>query len=216
MSRTIRQLNNAVKVKNAIFLALSRAEQRVVIAQDVLSQLGTRIIAESGTYLESSDLDESAENGTAQVQKEFEKVESCTACAIGSMLLCGVDRANAVTVKQLGIFGGGEVSGDGAKRYLRRFFSNLQLCMIESAFENSDFGTRYPQVGYGHAKVELAVTFGNNVNTLTELVNQPVAYENEVSEDENRLRFIMQNIVANGGTFRPEKLPTIQITTPGF
>lgn len=216
MSKAIDQLNQNTKLKNAAFLALKPAQRRIQIARDVIAQIGGRITARAGTYFDTRDLRNINISDEAQAQTVFKKITSCTVCAIGSLFLCGVDRANAVTVGQIEL-GGGSVDGSDAKRYLRKFFSIRQLALIETAFETAFEKTYIGPSRFQYSdEAEAATKFGRTADELTDSFNNAVSYMDEIEADDNRMRLIMQNIIANNGTFRPSKLPSLQIVTPGF
>ena len=206
-SQTNRQ--EQIRRANAAFEKLSPSDKRVAIARDVLAQLDAgRITAKTGVYIRSFDLvnliDESAKD--VQLQSLLSAVEECNVCALGSMFICGVNIANNLPVKRVTTYGS-EVSGSDAKKYLRRFFTNGQLGLIESAFETGDMLSNYSRVPKrDYALLRAAIRFG-------ELFD--VEDENWM-RDELRLRAIMENIIVNDGTFRPDIQPRRRWVTEGF
>jgi hypothetical protein len=206
-SQTNRQ--EQVRRANAAFEKLSPSDKRVAIARDVLAQLDAgRITAEAGVYVRSFDLvnliEESAKD--AQLQNLLPEVEECNVCALGSMFICGVNIANKLPVKGLTTFEE-EVSGSDAKKYLRRFFTNGQLGLIESAFETGDMLDNYSRVSQHDANLlRAAILFG-------QLFDLEDDYQ---TGDELRLRAIMENIIVNKGTFRPDIQPRKRWVTEGF
>lgn len=205
-SQTNRQ--DQIRRANAAFDKLSPSEKRVAIARDVLTQLDAgRITAESGVYVRSFELvnliDESAKD--VQLQSLLPAVDECNVCALGSMFICGVNIANKLPVKGVTTYGE-EVSGRDAKKYLRRFFTNGQLGLIESAFETTDMLSNYSRVSKrDNDLVGTAIRFGR----LFDLEDYDL-------QDEIRLRAIMENIIVNNGTFKPEVRPTKRWVTEGF
>lgn len=100
---------NMVNLSNEQFKNLSNKEKRVAIAKDVLSQLDLkRIKAESGTYLVTED-------------------DRCTCCALGSLVVA------SCSLKDKSIHN--MESFDDCKDHLKKYFSTMQLNLIESAFE---------------------------------------------------------------------------------
>lgn len=90
------------------------------------------------------------------------------------------------------------VEGSAAIKYLRRFFDRNQLKLIEAAFEgwgDVDF--------YGSPKAR-------------EFYDAVVEDEDKDVVANERLRLIMENIIANKGTFVPDILPQRVYVTPGF
>jgi hypothetical protein len=184
--------------RNKAFGKLSPARQRMAIARDVLAQLATgKIVAESGTYFDS--LTFKVRGAGTQLQKSLQQMESCDVCAIGSLFVCGVLKANALTAGEAGV--SGDYIGSGIMTsYLSRFFTREQLGLIESAFETD--------TGYAESPSSLsardAVRFGNHVNDLADQLNAD-------NYDEIKLQLIMQNIIKNKGTFVPTQLPKLTI-----
>lgn len=186
MSKAIAALNRQIAADNRAFARMTPAQKRVTIARDVLSQLqARRITAESGTYLRTKNRvvvkkkDEGDDLG-----KLTRQIKTCNACAVGSLFLCAVERADKLKL--------GSADDDAAMarrgplessfndldldlhRYLGKFFSAEQLAAIEGAFENGSVG--------GAACRMLEV----------------------VEDDGDRLRLIMENISRNRGRFDPE------------
>lgn len=87
------------------------------------------------------------------------------------------------------------IGGSDTYKYLEDFFSTEQLEEIESAFERSNM-----------CNINDGILASNFVFNIT-----------EASE---RMRLIMENIIANKGTFKPSRLPSYKginkWVTPGF
>lgn len=161
----------------------TKAEMRVRIAKDVIAQLkAKRIKAVAGTYgtvrftaKQEARLYDSAEPVDV---KETLSGKRCEACALGSMFIVAVDRHNDLRLP-------GEnlacvLDRDDECDYLSRFFSREQLDMVESAFEMDTLGDSNPSD-------EVCLSFAH------------------LNRAHDRMIAIMQNIVANGGKFRPPK-----------
>jgi hypothetical protein len=204
MKQTIAQRNAETKKQNALFMKLPKARKRVAIARDVLAQLGTKIVAIKGTYLLAPAL---RANASDQLQGHLQKLIQCRACALGAMFVCGVQRANDLTVREARLVGGGiggwDTTNSSANVYLRRFFSREQLTLIETAYEGQKIGF----VTVPHKDIKLAEEFYSEVNDLN---------SGGEGSDAFRLRMIMENIIANKGTFKPEILPESKVVTPGY
>lgn len=115
------------------FEELTKAEQRVVIAKDLIARLkAKKFTALSGTYLMAQDvLDD--EDGNAQV-RDVLKGQECRGCQIGGMFLCAIDRYDRLKVRDVG--DSGIEDNDGAfRKYLSRWFSADTLTEVEEAFE---------------------------------------------------------------------------------
>lgn len=213
-----------VKRNNDIFKHLKKSDKRISIALDVINQLRVgRIKAEEGTYvqMESSEFDFSGKKGTdlVEMQDVLLKTESCTACALGSIFLCTVERFNNYEMKVESIaFNENDrhwslqekskepkyvieenknIDYYSFSNYLTKFFTEQHLSDIENAFEerrighNNNVVTNYDSIKF--------------FKTLNEYycVNDVV-----IEADERaalKMRLIMENLVANKGTFNPLK-----------
>ena len=87
------------------FDKLTRMEQRVVIAKDLLLRLKARkFVPTQGEYLQAANLRDqrrmnAAEN--SQVRQALEGIR-CKGCEIGGLFLCAVDRHNKLTIGDIG------------------------------------------------------------------------------------------------------------------
>lgn len=160
-----------IRLRNQKFANLPDHKKRVVIAKDVLKTLASskKVVPKAGMYL----------NGicTASEAKEAyegtSSAETCSACALGTMMVCGIGsgllRTHSLPFNRY----------SGLDQLLRRGgFTRDQLDSIETAFEanNPHF---YPDTRYPAAKA-----FGKRYKT-----------------DRGRLKGIMQNIIKNNGWF---------------
>jgi hypothetical protein len=128
---------------------------------------------------------------------------SCSVCALGGIFACAVARLDELNVDEfLG------VTRRGMHEYLGEFFSSRQLDLIETAFEAERFGSCKhgdPETGetIDEDEDEAALAFCDDINFATgveddegnEILNRDYAAD--------RMRRIMENIIANGGEFRP-------------
>ncbi len=165
-----------------------KAEARVAIAEDVLETLlfGRMKVQSSHGYFQVDD----AARGV--VEDSFETVAltmktrgrtMCTVCAIGAACVSAVSLYNKAPAAEK-VHRGEIKPSKGMRTVLGHFFTRKQLDLIECAFEmkytydigGSSWDARYE-----------AHTFG-----------QGYRYN-----DRERLEAIMQNIIDNGGTFRP-------------
>lgn len=194
-----------IAASNVAFRKLGKRAQRVAIAEDVLAQLATgKIQAQSGCYIDTVFKDKL--NGDEQLQSALlqNQVESCQVCGLGSLLVSTIRLANKVTFGQLS--GSGKSirlgsNGSTVREHLSPFFSAKQLNEIEQAFERWYPGRDDDQCGY--AGTGEAGNFARTIRSLSV-----------------RLRLIMENIVANNGTFKHKIRPVAQqvpvYSTPGF
>ena len=165
------------------FTRLSKTEQRVAIAKDVLKQLeAKKIVATSGCYVSLEDHDPDLEvHLDDQLSELFPKAGLCGVCALGSLFVSMVTKLNACTAKEVDFC---SVNGDIALRgspykYLTQLFDIDALHEIENAFEGwNDWS--YEVEDYDGERQTFNLIPG---------------------DDDERLRVIMQNIVGNSGDF---------------
>lgn len=180
MSKTLTNKQRALATmarKQRAFKKLTAAQKRVAIARDVIAQLDLkRFKAEKMTYvwmnrsIPYTAADEQLCDRTAG--------EKCTVCALGALFIAGVERADKVTVGQVG-YGNTPYSFG----YLTKFFSEKQLTTVERAFECwRDDPVDPNRSGYDS--------------------DSPLAKLNS----NDRMRVIMSNIVKNKGRFVAEQL----------
>lgn len=151
-------------------------KQRVAIAEDVLLRLkASKLKAGKGSYLLDEDWPDLDQ--TSDARPVIDVIEAaCQVCARGAMLLSQVRLFNCLTV--------GEVRSSSIgimnRKHLQPIFGDDQINLIESAFEMDDF------------------TWGDNNDA-----DGAIGFGERYDEPEERLAAIMNNIVANGGDFRP-------------
>jgi hypothetical protein len=224
----------AIARENRLFEKLSPADKRVQIARDVLSQIELKkFIPESGVWLGSGDSGGSELFSMKDVEKDAElrdvinKTEVCTGCALGGIFMCAIKRVDDLkigqlaavkeakhNVKQYGYDLEDALTHDMGPdlvdilKYMKRFFTENQLELIELAFEIGSGGISSD----GSAAHESARSF---------LVVDEDRYHDDESEgiinnDSDRLRLIMENIIVNKGTFMPAQKPVAHYVTKGY
>ncbi len=199
IKKIVKRHNRFTARQNAAFDAMTKPEKRVRIAQDVLDQIRTsRIIPTSGIYLtnmigkgdspgaSNSVLYVSPQEVDKEISEVFAKMKSCNACALGSVFVCAVDRADKLKLKDL--YGEDELkSSDQMEKidisekadqsemheYLKKFFSLDQLEAIEAAFECDESDSKFNSYDY-----------------------------NNIDDDTLRLERVMKNIIRHKGTFK--------------
>jgi len=176
---------------NEQFKKATKAQKRVMIAQDVLAQLKTkRYVAESGCWVQPnyySDWKQLSDKDSVQELFAAKKIESCNVCALGGLFMSCTNFNNNTLLEDLY-----DVSGDlgnlideeeQLSNKLNKIFSTNQLKLIEMYFEaNGGFFREDDEDD------RIGVFYNKN------------------SSDKKRLQLIMENIVENGGTFVPAKL----------
>lgn len=187
-ARTLATIRKRIEKNNAAFLKLTKAQQRVQIAKDVLEQLAIKKIVATSTYFELSavklnnQLDDAAEEGIDL--SEVTSQVKCNVCGIGSLFVAALERTDNFKAKKLV---GTDTYGDekGVEvRYLKKWFDEEQLNEVEDYFElfraNCD-------------------VHGNRSDPRSP---SPIRRQKYASK---RLRMIMENIISNNGRFDPDK-----------
>lgn len=169
-----------------------------MIAKDVLAQIKTkRYFAESGCWVEANINADCKRNlkDEDSVQKLFaeKKIESCNVCALGGLFMSCTNLNNNTAIQDLlNEYYIGDFVRNNVKlsNGLNRIFTQKQLMLIETYFEGSE----------GYFKVDDEKTSDFFVN----------------HSDDERLEMIMQNIIDNNGTFKPNKLNIRKKATNSF
>lgn len=185
--------------KEKPFEKQTKAEKRVTIARDVLSQLDVRLIATEGVWVGSKDSRRLpiGKDINAEVCSLTRKQKKCEVCGIGALFVASVERADKLKVSALEDLRGLEMATPGdftgisesdCFDYLKRFFDDDQLDAIESAFERGEGTTHHDSRDFAAA----------------------------VDNAADRMRLIMENIVANKGRFKWHRSPVATWSTPGF
>lgn len=170
------------------FLKLTKAEQRVEVAKDVLKQIkAKRYVGNTGSYIRGVVVDNVDMNDS--VRENFDKIEECDVCAMGACLLSITKYKNMLTFAELPFC----TSQMGSKVVdLLSIFTPKQLLLIESAFEGYDHGAdRVAEDVFGYRD-------GLSLQEIEKVDNFYAKY----SEDTNRLKAIMENIISHKGTFK--------------
>ncbi len=164
--------------KQKPFSKLSATNKRITIAKDVLKQLKLgRLVAQAGTYFTPQAVYREYDD-----EKELSDVikdKKCTVCALGSLFVCAVDKLDKLKYGDAYYIAQYEIH-----TYLKGFFAEDQLRLIESAFERDDFSY--------DGNMDISV-----IRLYTKGLNSP----------KTRMEKIMKNIIRNKGTFVfPKKL----------
>lgn len=194
---------STIKKWNDHFKSLSKPEQRVAIAKDVIASVKKGFYNAESTYLTlpsevemkvwtTDSLTHDAiptKLGERDVQSHFNEMNGCTVCGVGSCLVSLVKFTNNVNFFDL-------LQGDSdIWKRLTKYFSLSQLHMIEAIFEDNS--------GYGTTK---AISLGYSPSEkIAEELNQCRATLLYPFEKNERLIAIMNNIVRNNGTFKPKE-----------
>lgn len=182
-----------------------KTEKAVAIAKDVLRQIRFYRNVNKGSYvagnlgITADDLDYDKCGAKEHIS---EITKSCSVCALGACFLSYVRLFNKVKFQDVvGAWGNIMLDryelNDGT---LGTVFSETQLLLIESAFEQKDMFdvTDLGEETYLRVKHELedAIDFGK-----------------KYTDNKKRLRAIMLNIVKNNGKFIPKKKVALAISS---
>jgi len=186
---TTKALTN--KQKNAAFDKLSKAEKRVAIAKDVLAQMSAnKIRAERGLYVNKMIPSNKLGSEVCDLNPMNTR-GGCNACALGSMFLCAVDKHDKLKVgdlEEINVYG-----PDGIHQRGVEIFREDTAEYLGKFFSQDQLN-----------QIELAFESGRCPATES------------ASDDNATLRLIMENIIANKGTFKPDKEPVTTTHAAGY
>lgn len=190
---TIEKSNDITKQWSDYFKSLTKPQQRVAIALDVIASVkkGTYITDDVYVVLYPKKGINMYEIGELDFQKNMDKIESCTVCGVGACLVSLIKYTNNATIEELNDY-------DGQWDKLAKYFSPKQLMFIEGVFEdvyNTDPGDC---IGMASCDLNYNVT-KSDANILNE-VNEKNLYSRN---RDKRMIAIMENIVRNKGMFLP-------------
>lgn len=202
--------NRQINKENKLFQSLTPAQKRVYIARDVLKHLDSeQLIARTGVWLRNGDPrteflfkfagKRTKKDNDTEVRDILNKQKKCEGCALGGMFMCAVKVANKLKLGEM-VGNDGAVGEFDTFDYMRRFFSDDQLELIESAFEAGEGGAQGTEESRGY--------FGDDPDGHDDPANEV--------EPEVRMRMIMQNIIKHKGKFDPKDRPVRQYVIEGF
>jgi hypothetical protein len=180
----------AVVKKN---VRLTKAEQRVQISKDALKWIKKENVKvkESSGYFYISKGEEQLKIGT-DLNKYLKKIK-CDVCAKGALFLSHVDRFDNCKIQPS--YPGSEDANtdfddeDDIKQRLSKQFSELQLDMIECAFEKKVLTDSTQKLGQSYNPSKIA--------------QECIKFGKQYKKPYDRLEAILKNIVKNKGTFIP-------------
>lgn len=186
--------------KKIVLEKLTPAQRRVVIAKDVIAALDAKKInAQPGIYCE---IDLAFEEVVGKdLRSKIPDAKQCNVCALGAIFVAKVARFNDFNVgkENYGSFVGDDteivdVGGGDIRSNLSEYFDDIQLGLIESAFEKiTDFAY---SAFYDRSKS------GRVTPEENRLCDRAACFSRS-NNPEFRMRKIMQNIIDNHGTFKP-------------
>ncbi len=186
-----------------------KAKVRVTIAKDVIKWIENGDIRpQFGVYVSNIYIPKEQFTGKDSNKQLKDVVPSkCSVCAVGACFVTALDRYNDLTCNQFVETVGkstredlednsytsyvDEFDNQSSKSYLSRFFSPLQIDMIEAAFEQS--GEHCAKVHYDTDEIEESVRFIESV----------IGDGAQAWDADKSMILIMKNIIDNDGTFKP-------------
>lgn len=174
-------LQKRLKAANKRFAKLSKSEQRVRIAKDVIAQLKTKEIVPRSQYFGVSDYAAYEEAKKADLDmSECVSQVSCQVCGIGSLFVAAVKRADDLKISDF-------LGDDRALEveYLKDWFNEEQLHLVEEYYERHDHWS--PVEGESWVVMH---------------PDHPITREMNPGK---RMKMIMENVVSNSGRFIPTR-----------
>ena len=157
----------------------TKAEQRIEIAKDVLRHIKAKtLVAKTKAYLDPQGKGQFCGKSLKEV---LPRLKTCRVCIIGGIFYSYVNRHNNFEIDEAGISG----IRDWGMMDAISMFSNKQMRLMECAFEAS------PRFG----------VYDNSV--LKRITASDYRGKHNLETDDKALRHIMNNIIANKGTFKP-------------
>jgi hypothetical protein len=183
------------------FNELSLEEKRVAVAKDVINQLNNKVIStDYFGYLNLNNYGELFKAGKSneQVNNILPDIK-CDVCALGGMFISLIKYTNHCTVNELS-----EVGQDEIDKRLKEYFSEGQLCLIETAYEQFTDNYNYRDGAvvvyegvYQDFKLEKLGITEDDLDRAAQF-----NYDNYYHKDISLIN-IMKNIIENNGTFKP-------------
>jgi hypothetical protein len=123
--KKLQQFIKKIEESNKVFSESTKAQKRVMIAQDCIDRLDCSLLLANAGSLVSFD---------GEVNQNKVNTTTCQVCAKGGLLVSYIGRVNNFSDKCLG-----NDEGDEAHKKLREIFTLKQLAIIEYAFEGIQY-----------------------------------------------------------------------------
>ncbi len=182
---------------------LSRKRRKVVaVAKDVLKQINSLKVKTGNGYVVPNNLViPGVDCDKDDLQKHVDTVQKkCTVCALGACIMSKARLYDNVLMNKVfdtnsfdGSLSIGYSDINSIKDMLTSVFSNLQMGMIESAFEKCQTGT-------GNHRDD---DWSDWSTKEQEQIDRAIKFGKKYRSDRKRLAAIMRNIVRNKGVFTP-------------
>ncbi len=177
----LKELFKSIEEQNEVFNTSSKAEKRVMIAQDCLVRIKLNQLKSNKGRMFTNNLFVNTDGDTSlkSLLNKDKNPLKCSVCAKGGLFMSYVGRVNECPVYDVS-----DDTGLNSKpmRKLLEIFSAKQLSLIETAFEGDTFSWNKT---LSDNYVRKALRFFDRYNV------------------KNRLGAICENIIENKGTFKP-------------
>lgn len=192
-SKRLTALNKRIEESNQAFEKASKAEKRVMIAQDCIERIKMSQLSALQGYVVTDGIYNAENNEILDLSIkdvlssiiQFEGVSICNTCAKGGLFMSYVGRVNDFIFCDVENNTG---HNSLAMKKLREIFSEKQLILIEAAFEGSQIVNR--------------LSSGENYYLSPSQKEKVEDFWNKHESDNNRLIAICENIITNKGTFK--------------
>ncbi len=177
----LQELFKKIEEQNEIFSSSSKAEQRIMVAQDCLDRINLSQLKSDTGRMFSKNLFTGIDIGMSlkSLLNKEKKPLTCTVCAKGGLFMAYVGRVNECPVYN--VDDDTSLNSKPMKKLLE-IFSAKQLSLIETAFEGD--------------------TFGWNKSLSDNYIRRAKRFFYNYS-NKDRLIAICENIIENKGTFKP-------------
>jgi hypothetical protein len=179
---------------NRLFEKMTKAQKRVAIVKDALSQLRQEKISAGVMYYIRAQIPYGT-SGEVSLQKLLPKLPPCHVCARGALFLSAVRKANQCLLQDCGYENCSQHANENDPHFLeinrkveRKFFSDEQIALIEMAYEGADIRRYFGWNLYKNDKAVSALSFYKDWKVYTA---------------GDRLEAILLNLIENEGTFKP-------------
>ena len=194
-------------MKTEQFNALPNNEKAVLVAKDVLAQIkADKYVPDTGTYIYI----QGGFDFNGSIKENFDQIEECKVCALGSMLMSSTHLGNILTTSDINRFPDADDLRRSEKvtELFSSIFTNKQLLLIETAFEgHTEF--------FGKTKRQLKKTYQENFSyyePYDRYANEKLTFDETLAceifhrkydDNDKRLNAICRNIIRNNGVFIP-------------
>jgi len=166
---------NQIEKWNLYFKSLTKAEKKIAIAKDVLTQLKIKKYkANSGSYIKLNDYKFGMED---DVQYNFDKIK-CDVCALGSAAMSCIKYTNNVKFKDV------YFSEDNIFKELIKIFTKKELVLMEYCFE----GFEYDFIG---------MSYNWRILLFKKEIEKTRSFYEKYTDSDKRLKAIMNIVIKN-------------------